>query len=297
MKPGVCHILFIFLLLTSCNDRHEQAVMPVADSARVFRFFYQKAWVAHSSDSILRYADLAGCYLSSEEQRAHLYYNVASRCMEVGDTVQALSCYRKAGFGADTWIQERICLSVAAIYARAGNYLRAVRCLDSIRSSRISRSVVPYYCLAKGNVFVAMGASDSALHYYEIAARSLNRFVAGEALHRLGLLYALRGEDSLAYGVALDADKLLQAEIQKVESDESRENYEKEKMKNELNSLKIAKQQQEIMLLSLGMSFIVIGFIFYFGGRDAKGGRTICYCVNRHSGWNRRSSYWSRQRS
>ena len=45
---------------------------------------------------------------------------------------------------------------------------------------------------------------------------------------------------------------------------ENRANYEREKMQNELNRLKIDKQRREIMLLSLGLGFILIVFLSYF---------------------------------
>lgn len=42
-----------------------------------------------------------------------------------------------------------VCRAMPEAYAGMGRYLDAVRCLDSIRDCRQSRSVIPHYCLAK----------------------------------------------------------------------------------------------------------------------------------------------------
>lgn len=264
MKYGTLYLLLLLFLLVSCGKQRLASEPMRPDSARVAWIFYKKIWAVSALDSVERYANLTCRYLSDKELTARVNYGVALRCMKLGMFERALVYYRKTGDGADAWIQGEVCRAMPEAYAGMGRYLDAVRCLDSIRDCRQSRSVIPHYCLAKGNLYAMTGQVDSACRYYESAARSLNRWVAGVASRRLSAFHASRGKDSLAYNLALKADKILIREIQKEEATENRENYEKEKMQNELNRLRIDKQRQEIMVLSLGLIVVLIVFVFYF---------------------------------
>lgn len=264
MKSAASYILLLLSLLTSCSGRHTSSGSLQPDSLRVAIIFYKKLWTTQDLDSAKWYAGLACRYLSKEERKSQVYFAVASRYMDAGKPEQALIYYEKAGEHPDAWTQGRLCEIVPGLYAGMGRYADAIHWLDSARSGRTSRSVIPYYSLAKGNLFTMIGQPDSARHYYEIAAHSLNRWVAETAFRRLKLLYALKGKDSLACTMALNADKMLKEEITNAEFAENRANYEREKMQNELNRLKIDKQRREIMLLSLGLGFILIVFLSYF---------------------------------
>lgn len=265
MKYILPYILILFILIASCDSRQRvPSKMLQPDSLRVGYLFYKKAWKAPTLDSMMWYAELSCSYLHSKPLRAKINFEVATHCVNTGQPELALTYYRKSGEEADAWFQNRLCEVMPEVYVSMGRFDDAVHCLDSIRNSRRARSVIPYYCLAKGNLFAMIDQVDSACHYYTIAANSLNHWVAGTASHRLRLLYAAEGKDSLAYIMALNSDNVLKKEMQKEESAESRENFEKEKMRNELNRLKIDKQRREILALSLGLGAILIVFLFYF---------------------------------
>lgn len=85
---------------------------------------------------------------------------------------------------------------------------------------------------------------------------SLNRWVAAEASRRLKLLYSSLGKDSCSFYSALAANEHLVNELRREEGVESRTKYEKAKLENELNRLKIDKQRREIWLLSLGLCLL-----------------------------------------
>lgn len=271
MKHGILYISLLLFLLVSCEKQRVASVPVQPDSIRVAWIFYQKLGAASSLDSAERYADLTCRYLSDKKEvKARVRYAIACRCMDGGEFERALIHFRKMGEETSAWMQDQLCLTMPKAYASMGRYSEAIRCLDSIRDCRASRALIPYYSLAKGNLFVLIEQTDSASHYYGMAVHSLNRWVAGVAARRLRMLYALQGKDSLAYNVALAADELLRNEIQKEERTEGRENYEREKMQNELNRLRIDKQRQEIMLLSLGLGVVLIVFAFYFAWQRRK---------------------------
>lgn len=188
-------------LLASCGKQQVVSESLQPDSVRVAWIFYKKIWATSTLDSAKRYAALACDYLSDKEREARVNYAMALRCMKWNEFEQALVYCRNAGEGADSWMQQDLCVVMPGAYAAMGRYLDAIRCLDFIRDCRVSRSVIPHYCLAKGNLFAMTGQADSASHYYEIAVNSLNRWVAGVAALRLRNLYASWGKDSLAYNL------------------------------------------------------------------------------------------------
>lgn len=251
----------LFLLLLASCGRPAPTTEPDSsgsDSMMIAHRLNRQLLTTEVADSIGWYVEQACRYVSQETSRAYLYYNAASRSKDLGDVVQATAYYQEAGRGGDTWLQERLCRELPLLYADQGRYAEAARVLDSIRDCRRSRELIPHYLLARGNLFAVEGRRDSALHYYEQASRSLNRWVATMALRRMQWLYAGRGEDSLMYRMALNADGLLIKEIEKEVYAGDRQNYEQEKTKNELNRLKISKQQREIQLLTLGLCFVLI---------------------------------------
>lgn len=263
MKHGLFYILLLFLLF-SCGRQQEVSAPVQSDSVKVVQSLYRKIWRASTLDSARLYADSVCNYLPSKGLNTAVAYVMACRCMEWNKFEQALAYFHHVDEGVNSWMQETMCHSMPEAYAAMGRYRDAIRCLDSIRDCRVSRTVIPHYSLAKGNIYAMAGQADSASYYYEMASHSLNRWVAHVAARRLGYLNVMRGKDSLAYGWTMKAHELLYDEIQKEASAESRDNYEKEKMQNELNQLKIEKQRQKIVALSLGLSVILILFAFYF---------------------------------
>lgn len=80
------------------------------------------------------------------------------------------------------------------------------------------------------------------------------------------MLYSSQGKDSCSFYAALAANEHLVNELRREESFENRTQYEKAKLENELNRLKIDKQKREIWLLSLGLCFVVafaVGYIVW----------------------------------
>lgn len=271
MKYGILYIVCLLVLLVSCGKQRVVSEPVQPDSTEIAWKYYQKLYLASTLDSAEQYAEQAVRYLANNERlKARVNYALACRCVDGSEYERALIHFRKLGEETSAWMQDKLCMTMPNAYAGMGRYSEAIRCLDSIRDCRASRTLIPYYCLAKGNLFVLTEQMDSAIHYYEMGARSLNRWVAGVAARRLRMLYALQGKDSLAYNAALTADELLRLEIQKEERTEDRENYEREKMQNELNRLRIAKQRQEIILLSLGLGVVLIVFAFYFAWQRRK---------------------------
>lgn len=270
-------LLFLFLIpcfILSCGGRKKAAdaertrIKPDSFAIAVNLFDKGRKLSLDSSktDSVLFYMRLAEKYFVRSGYKAQVCRFLANVYVSRGELEKAFGYYDKASRLAEEWQYTFICREVTHAYATAGRYREGLSAMDIIRRNMVSRQVVPYYHLAKGNLWAGISEYDSAVTYYRTASTSLNRWVAAEASRRLKLIYASQGKDSCAFYTAISADEHLMNEQNREEGIESRQLYEKTKLENELNRLKIDKQRQEIGLLSLGLCFVVaiaVGYILW----------------------------------
>lgn len=267
-------LLLILIVLLSCGrggkalDSVPSRIVP--DSFAIGLNLFNKARTAsHNSanmDSVLFYMQLAENFFKREGDKAQVNRFIAFIYSSRGRLDEAMPYFLKASRMANEWQYSSICQEVAKAYATAGRFREGVLVLDLIRKNMNDRTVVPYYHLAKGNLWAGVNEYDSAVTYYRTASISLNRWVAAEASRRLKMLYFSQGKDSCSFYAALAANEHLVNELRREESFENRTQYEKAKLENELNRLKIDKQRREIGLLSLGLCFVVafaVGYIVW----------------------------------
>lgn len=267
-------LLLMLIVLLSCGrggkalDTAPSRVVP--DSFAIGLNLFNKGRAAsHSSanmDSVLFYMQLAENFFKREGDKAQVNRFIAFIYSSRGMLDEAVPYFLKASRMADEWQYSSICQEVAKAYAAAGRFREGVLVLDLIRKNMNDRKVVPYYHLAKGNLWAGVNEYDSAVTYYRTASISLNRWVAAEASRRLKMLYFSQGKDSCSFYAALAANEHLVNELRREEGFENRTQYEKAKLENELNRLKIDKQRREIWLLSLGLCFVVafaVGYIVW----------------------------------
>ena len=260
-------LLFLFLILFfffSCG----RGKAPISESSRIIpdsfaiglNLYNKGRAVYHHSnnmDSMLFYMQLAEGFFIRDGHKAQVNRYIASVYSARGESDEAIRYFLRASRTAEEWQYSFICQGIADAYTAAGRFREGVSGLDSIRKNMDNRQMVPYYHLAKGNLWAGINEYDSASTYYRIASMSLNRWVAAEASRRLKLLYSSLGKDSCSFYSALAANEHLVNELRREEGVESRTKYEKAKLENELNRLKIDKQRREIWLLSLGLCFVV----------------------------------------
>jgi len=264
-------LLLVLCFLISCAGEKKsplaESVQAKPDSFAVGRNLYDKGRKAalHSSDmdSVLFYMRLAERFFNREVYKAQVNRYIAAVYRDRGELDKAAGYYLKASSMAGEWLYGAIYRDVSDAYAAAGRYREGASLLDSIRKNMEDRRAVPYYHLAKGNLWAGVSAYDSAIVYYRIASISLNRWVAAEASRRLKLVYASLGKDSCLFYATITADEHLMKELGREENIDSRTMYEKAKLENELNRLKIDKQRREIGLLSLGLCFVVAFAVTY----------------------------------
>ncbi|MCD8182645.1 MAG: hypothetical protein LUE99_05655 [Bacteroides sp.] len=226
-------LLPLFLIpyfLISCGGKEKVSVAEEtevkSDSSAIGVAMYRKgiscADRSSGMDSVLFYMQQAESYLNKGEDKAHVNRALAHIYAKSGELDNAIEYYLKASNTADDWLYGTICQEVMEACVTVGDYRKGLSALDAIRENVNSRKVVPFYHLAKGNLWIGVNQYDSAATYYRVAATSLNPWVAGEASRRLKLIYLSQGKDSCAFYAALSAEKSLTDELMREGSVKSR---------------------------------------------------------------------------
>lgn len=143
------------------------------------------------------------------------------------------------------------------------NYQGALSWLDSARI-QVEHYGRPYYILARGDVYYSTHQYYSARRYFSMAAHSIHPHIAIEAWRKLAELELMEGNEKQVFYSTQKADALFRVEIGHVQSDNSEALYQEERLKNELNQLKIAKQNREIAMLTLSLCLIILIALFIF---------------------------------
>ncbi len=258
------YVVFLFLGISCGKNLERKDDVEMLDSLRMANVYFLKMKEIEMLDSMEWYAGKACDLLQTDKQKAIVYYNLGERWLQAGEPERAQAAFFKMAPAMDWRWQKLLIESLPDAFARQGRYRKAIQVIDSIYESRNSRNLVPYYLLMKGTTFAMMGNLDSTISYYNEASQTLNPWVAQEAARRLRLFYLSVGKDSLAYESTLDESSSLLDKLYGEINLEARMNYENEKVKNELNQLKIAKQRRDIGLLILGLVFVSGGFAFYY---------------------------------
>ena len=188
-------LLFLFLILSflfSCG----RGKVPISESSRIIpdsfaiglNLYNKGRAVYHHSnnmDSMLFYMQLAEGFFIRDGHKAQVNRYIASVYSARGESDEAIRYFLRASRTAEEWQYSFICQGIADAYTAAGRFREGVSGLDSIRKNMDNRQMVPYYHLAKGNLWAGINEYDSASTYYRIASMSLNRWVAAEASRRL----------------------------------------------------------------------------------------------------------------
>ncbi len=129
----------------------------------------------------------------------------------------------------------------------------------------IKRLDIPYYNFLMGELHLQLHHLDSARHYFDIAAQSANEFIASEARTRLSELSEAEGDVEQTFNLYHTANKNLFNLSSSLKNVENTRAFEALKLRNEVNELKVTRQRQVIIILTLGLSLVVLtgGFVMY----------------------------------
>jgi len=136
--------------------------------------------------------------------------------------------------------------------------------LERLRE-RIKRADIPYYNLVKGDYWLAVYQPDSAMKHYRIATETGNGFVAAQAYERMGMIAKARHSDEGTFRMYHNAQRTWNAIYFSLDNHKDTRDFKAMKMQNQLNELKVERQNHIILILGLALLIITLtgGFIFY----------------------------------
>lgn len=140
---------------------------------------------------------------------------------------------------------------------------KALGYLDEARK-RMKRADIPYYNLMKGDFWLEMHEPDSAMKHYRIATETGNAFIASQAYERMGMIAKARHSDEGAFRMYHNAQRIWNEIYFSLDSKRDKQDFEALKMKNQLNELKVERQNHLILILALALFIVVLISVFAF---------------------------------
>ncbi len=160
----------------------------------------------------------------------------------------------------------RIYIQLTDLCMKQEDYKRASHYVGLSKNYRTNRNEAPIYNLTKGQLFMETQQYDSARIYLMKAIQSPNPFASVQGYSTLTKLENILGNSHDFYLSKINEEESFSGLYSHLSSEELRKQYQDEKLKNENNLLKLAKNEREIYLLILGMILLfllVLFFIFY----------------------------------
>ena len=141
------------------------------------------------------------------------------------------------------------------LYSERGQYDKALQMVQASRKY-MTRKDVASHNLYKAQVFELMHREDSALHYYDVVAKSENLFLAAEAMYHLSKLAEVADDPHKAYLHHQDATGYIDQVYRAYRSQAKNNAFNELKWQSEIDGLKISRQQHVILILSLGLMLV-----------------------------------------
>lgn len=248
----------------SLLDMMSASCRTQADSIAWYRYKYNVKFALGETDSVigylnemlrLRLADSGTAYLMmgdihaqiNQPDSAIVYYQKALEC----DTALGMNAVHYRNRILD------MALSMKD-FPKAWEYLTQLR-------QRMKRADVPYMNLIEGDIWWEMHQPDSAMKHYRIAAETGNGYIATQAYERLGILAQTEQDQDKAFDMyrksVRSRNELYKAAIDQM----SQHDFDRLKLKNQLNELQVEQQQQTILVLGMALLVLVLvgGFSSY----------------------------------
>ena len=222
------------------------------------RWYYSMKTHLHQSagkiDSALHYFDK--CMAISKEGKATPYehYQKAQLWLQAGQYAQAENSLDSAQALALEMKNEKFVYHLSAyyqeLYTKQGQYDKALQKLQESRKY-MTRKDVASHNMYKAHLFELMHREDSARYYYDVVARSENLFLATEAFYHLSQSALAHGEPEKAYHFHQDATGYIDQVYRAYQSQAKNTAFNELKFQREIDELKINRQQDAILILSL----------------------------------------------
>jgi hypothetical protein len=222
------------------------------------RWYYSMKTHLHQSagkiDSALHYFDKCMAISKGGKATPYEHYQKAQLWMQAGQYAQAESSLDSAQALAIEMKNEKFVYHLSAyyqeLYTKQGQYDKALQKLQESRKY-MTRKDVASHNMYKAHLFELMHREDSARYYYDVVARSENLFLATEAFYHLSQSALAHGELEKAYHFHQDATGYIDQVYRAYQSQAKNTAFNELKFQREIDELKINRQQDAILILSL----------------------------------------------
>ena len=122
----------------------------------------------------------------------------------------------------------------------------------------MKRKDVASHNMYKAHMYELMHREDSARYFYDLVAKSENLFLASEALYHLSRIYENGNDAEKAYLYHQDATGYIDQVFRAYQSQAKNNAFNELKWQTEIDGLKIGRQQQILLILSLVLVLIIL---------------------------------------
>lgn len=227
------------------------------DSNGLSRIYDMKAILFEQlgvTDSALYYVDRRIARERTTPQVRYRYVKKADILSGAGACDEAEACLDSAKAIAMEMGDKEFMYHLTERYRRL--YTRQERWADLMRLLQDSRQYMKRGDVASHNLYKAqlheqIHSEDSAMHYYRIVAQSENLFLASEALYHLSQYYLTGDNIERAYHYHQDATGYTNQVFGAYRSRARETAFNELKLQSEIDTLRIGRQRQAILILSL----------------------------------------------
>jgi hypothetical protein len=205
------------------------------------------------------------------------YYFVASLYKQMNEVDSALHYFNNCLALYDKTSVNKYYIShvfneISDLLLKNDNYKEALRYVELSLQYRSKREDISFFNLTKARAFMAGNMTDSAKIYLKIAIESSdNEYISIIAYNHLADLFKNDGDYRNAFLRRLSQRDVFESSERSLEYDVMHQKYKEEILKNENNELRLAKNEQEILFLSIALvSLIVIVSLWVYVLEDRK---------------------------
>ncbi|WP_313382199.1 hypothetical protein [Proteiniphilum saccharofermentans] len=152
---------------------------------------------------------------------------------------------------------------VSGVYESDNRIAEALHYKNLSQEIKRSRQDVPATNLYRAILFEKQNNPDSARHYAQLAIKGNDQFVADLAYQLLGIWDAREGRYTEALNHSKNSDRIFNSFLSGIHSGDMQQKYEKEKLENENNQLKIKQQEHQLYLLMSAFLLLLMLIAIY----------------------------------
>ncbi|WP_298650268.1 hypothetical protein [uncultured Proteiniphilum sp.] len=152
---------------------------------------------------------------------------------------------------------------VSGIYESDNRIKEALSYKNKSQEIKRNRQDIPAVNLQRAILFGKQNMPDSARHYAQLSIKGDDQFVADLAYALLSISEAKEGRYTDALNLSKNSERIFNSFLSGVRSAEMQQKYEKEKLENENNQLKIKQKEHQFYLLVSAFLLLLMLIVLY----------------------------------